>query len=215
MMLDLPEDSTLQTRLGSHLSVVCDGNRKNYLGWMRGERLLPTANFQLLITSSARDEPKFFLPIDQDFNHANIYSYGYDSDWGSTKHSILNVHDFGNNLLEAMRTSPLLRTRGNSPIFLIGHSMGGLVIKKAYISAREHKADPEFAERILCIFFLATPHRGSDYAAVLNNVLKISGFLSSRQYLSDLTTGSTSIELINQDFCRYAEDLHIFLSSKR
>lgn len=109
-----------------------------------------------------------------------------------------------------MRTSTHLRNPSRTPIILIGHSMGGLVVKKAYISAREHRTDPTFAERIRCVFFLATPHRGSDYAAMLNNILKISGFLSSRKYLADLTTGSTSIELINEDFRKYADDLHIF-----
>lgn len=36
--------------------------------------------------------PKFFLPMDPDFRNANIYSFGYDSDWGSTKHSILSAY---------------------------------------------------------------------------------------------------------------------------
>jgi hypothetical protein len=109
-----------------------------------------------------------------------------------------------------MRTSPYLRSHKRNPIILIGHSLGGLVIKKAYIASREQKADPEFAERIQAVFFLATPHRGSAYASTLSNILKISGFLSSPEYLSELTTGSASIQLINQDFCRYAGDLLIF-----
>ena len=35
--------------------------------------------------------PKFFLPMDPDFRNASIYSFGYDSDWGSSKHSILSA----------------------------------------------------------------------------------------------------------------------------
>lgn len=93
------------------------------------------------------------------------------------------------------------------PILLVGHSMGGLVIKKAFILARDA---PEFQERIRCIFFLATPHRGSDYAALLNNVLAVSGVLSPRHYISDLMTGSTSAQLINEDFARYASELPVF-----
>jgi len=34
--------------------------------------------------------------------------------------------------------------------------------------------------------------------------------MSARHYISDLTTGSTSIQLINDDFGRYAHDLPIF-----
>jgi hypothetical protein len=85
--------------------------------------------------------------------------------------------------------------------------MGGLVIKKAFVLASNI---PEFQERIRCIFFLATPHRGSDYAAVLNNILTISGIMSSRHYITDITTDSTSAQLINEDFGRHASDLPIF-----
>ena len=60
------------------------------------------------------------------------------------------------------------------------------------------------------IFFLATPHRGSDYAGVLNNILSVSGIMSSRLYISDLTRGSMSIQDINNDFGKYARDLPIF-----
>lgn len=84
------------------------------------------------------------------------------------------------------------------------------MVKKAYILARESRSDPEFSKRIQCVFFLATPHRGSDYADILNNVLKVSGFISPKQYLADLMTSSSSIQLINQDFCKYSDDLHVF-----
>jgi hypothetical protein len=69
---------------------------------------------------------------------------------------------------------------------------------------------PEFKDRIQCMFFLATPHRGSDYAATLNNILAVSSVMSSRGYISDLTTGSTSTKLINDDFEKLAGDLTIF-----
>ncbi|ROV96972.1 hypothetical protein VSDG_04162 [Cytospora chrysosperma] len=151
--------------------------------------------------------PQLWLPLESGLQNANIHSFGYDSDWASTKSSVLNIHDFGQSLLEEMRNSPYLRDGGKGPILLVGHSMGGLVIKKAFILARDV---PEFQERIRCIFFLATPHRGSDYAALLNNVLAVSGVLSPRHYISDLVTGSTSAQLINEDFARYASELPVF-----
>ncbi|RYP23159.1 hypothetical protein DL765_001244 [Monosporascus sp. GIB2] len=134
--------------------------------------------------------PRLWLPAERDFHHVNIHSFGYDSDWASTKSSILNVHDFGQSLLEEMRNSPYLRED-----------------RSAYILARDV---PDFKDRIRCMFFLATPHRGSDYAATLNNILMVSGVMSSRHYITDLITGSTSTELINNDFGKYATDLQIF-----
>lgn len=158
--------------------------------------------------------------------NANVHSFGYDSDWASTKSSFLDIHDFGQSLLEEMRNSPSLRESVNvslgpllenkgldfshvaqGPILLVGHSMGGLVIKQAFILARNA---PEFHERIRCIFFLATPHRGSDYAALLNNILAVTGILSSRHYITDLMKGSTSAQLINEDFEKYASNLSVF-----
>jgi hypothetical protein len=54
--------------------------------------------------------PQFWLPIEQEFHHVNIHSFGYDADWKSSNASILNVHDFGQSLLEEMRNSPHLRS---------------------------------------------------------------------------------------------------------
>jgi hypothetical protein len=86
-------------------------------------------------------------------------------------------------------------------------------VLQTYILAKEDKTHPELSDRLRCMFFLATPHRGSDYAAVLNNVLKycgITGLTSSREYIKDLTSGSASTQLINNDFARYAEDLTVY-----
>ncbi|KAI1407510.1 hypothetical protein F5Y13DRAFT_205954 [Hypoxylon sp. FL1857] len=151
--------------------------------------------------------PQSWLPRETGLRNVSIHSFGYDSDWASTKPSILDVHDFGCSLLEEMRNSPHLRHNPSGPIILLGHSMGGLVIKKAFILARNV---PDFRDRIKCFFFLATPHRGSDYAAILNRILTLSGIMSSRPYITDLTTGSTSARLINDDFGKYANELPIF-----
>lgn len=57
--------------------------------------------------------PQYWLPAESGFRNANIYSFGYESDWASTKSSILNVHDFGQSLFEEMRNSPSLRNNDN------------------------------------------------------------------------------------------------------
>lgn len=63
------------------------------------------------------------------------------------------------------------------------------------------------------MFFLATPHRGSDYASVLDRILRVSGIpgiSSSKEYVKDLTVGSTSTKLINHEFGKFAHDLMIY-----
>ncbi|KAK6852095.1 hypothetical protein PG995_012220, partial [Apiospora arundinis] len=84
--------------------------------------------------------PQFWLPFETGMQNVNIHSFGYNSDWLSPKHSALDVHDFGRSLLEELRNSPSLRDNPDGPIILLGHSMGGIVIKKAGRISQEKSA---------------------------------------------------------------------------
>jgi pimeloyl-ACP methyl ester carboxylesterase len=106
--------------------------------------------------------PTAWLPRDPEFKNVRIHSFGYNSDWGETKQSFLNIHDFGKSLLLAIHDSPHVRAPGDTSLILVGHSMGGLVSKKAYVLARQDSAFQALAQRFYGIVFLATPHRGSD-----------------------------------------------------
>jgi hypothetical protein len=55
---------------------------------------------------------------------------------------------------------------------------------------------------------LATPHRGSDFAGILKNILKVSQF--PKEYVTDLITGSTSTQIINEEFPQYIDNVSIF-----
>ena len=115
--------------------------------------------------------PYDWLPHDPAFQNARIHTFGYTSNWG--KESILNVRDFAKSLIGAIRDCPTLPHDSETPIVFVGHSMGGLVIKKAFVLSR-HMSDFEFIARRTCaIFFLATPHRGSDHAQVLSRMSQI------------------------------------------
>ncbi|KAL3700915.1 hypothetical protein R1sor_018937 [Riccia sorocarpa] len=48
----------------------------------------------------------------------------------------------------------------NCPLILVGHSFGGLVIKKLCVIADARKDVDPFIQRVRGIFFYATPHRG-------------------------------------------------------
>lgn len=83
--------------------------------------------------------------------------------------------------------------------------MGGLVIKKAYMLARQNKAYEDLAKRIHTMCFLATPHKGSDSAKLLSNVLQVA--YSSRAYVSELKKGSYALQAINDEFCDCSSDV--------
>jgi len=57
--------------------------------------------------------PKEWLPKDPEFENARIYSFGYNSNWGERKDSLLGLQDFGKYLLSEMMNSPDVKERGD------------------------------------------------------------------------------------------------------
>lgn len=153
--------------------------------------------------------PKEWLPRDPDFKHVRIHSFGYNSDWSEINDNFLNVHDFGQSLLGALHDSPLIRRDATLPIVMIGHSMGGLVIKKAYILAKRDPTYRSISDRFHTVFFIATPHRGADSAQLLANLLRVTP-LGNHSYLVDLRKRSSSIESINDDFRHIHDQLSLY-----
>lgn len=145
--------------------------------------------------------PKEWLPRDGKFKHVRIHSFGYNADWGDKRESILNIHDFGKSLLGAVADSPeICHGETSTRLILVGHSLGGLVIKKAYLLAKQDPLYQHVAARFHSIFFLATPHRGADKARTLNNLLAASLLHSPKNYVSELDPRSSALETINDEF---------------
>ena len=59
--------------------------------------------------------------------------------------------------------------------------------------------------------FLATPHKGSDLAGTLNNILRASVVHGTRPYIANIERNSEALEVINDEFRHYAA--HIKLCS--
>ena len=145
--------------------------------------------------------PKEWLPADPQFKNVRIHSYGYHSDWTERARSILTVHDFGQALLGDIYTSPNVNgVQSQPPIVMIGHSMGGVVIKKALLLARQDPQYHSIASRFHSIFFLATPNRGAASAQFLLNATRLSFTHNDKAYVRDLVPHSTAIRAINDDF---------------
>ena len=86
--------------------------------------------------------------------------------------------------------------------------MGGLVIKKAYILARQFTEYNTLAERVRTIFFLATPHRGADLASLLTKVLHVTSGV--RPFVQDLHRNSLATQSINDEFPQHCQNLQLF-----
>ena len=86
--------------------------------------------------------------------------------------------------------------------------MGGLVIKRAYVLAQQFQEFESIAERVRAIFFLATPHRGSDLAALLTRILHLAH--GARPFVQDLHRNSLATQSINDEFSHSCQKLQLF-----
>jgi len=155
--------------------------------------------------------PKEWLPVDAKFKNVRVHSYGYNSDWGEKASSVLTIHDFGQALLADIFTSPHLNTTSEgTPLVMVGHSMGGVVIKKAFLLSQQDPQYHSLGGRFHSMFFLATPHRGADSAQLLRNVIKLSFIHSEKSYVADLIPNSGAIQVINDEFRHAYQGLHLW-----
>ncbi|KAK6449966.1 hypothetical protein FP744_10006216 [Trichoderma asperellum] len=156
--------------------------------------------------------PEIWLPFEPDVGKARILTFGYDANWRGGA-GISNITDFAKELLYEMRFSKDASGEdisiGKNPIIFVVHSMGGLVVKKAYLLGLYDDNYKEITKSISAIIFLSTPHRGTNLAETLNRVLAAS-FQSSKHFISDLNKNSTAIEELNEQFRHLAPRLSIW-----
>ncbi|KAI9369763.1 hypothetical protein BJX61DRAFT_545262 [Aspergillus egyptiacus] len=168
----------------------------------------------------ARDrDPQYFwpgkwLPFEPGIRMARILSFGYDASWNSTGPTpIVGIADFARDLLYCMKFGKDDNLEelelGKRPIIFIVHSMGGLVVKQAYLLGKDDDQYSDIVAAISAILFLATPHRGSNLADVLNRILAVSFNYSPKLYISELSTGSQTVAYLNDQFRHFADKFDI------
>lgn len=157
--------------------------------------------------------PELWLPHELDIGNARIFTFGYNASFRpGTPRSISNISDFAKELLFEMSFG--INEKGDDlglgqvPIIFVVHSMGGLVVKKAYLLGQNDEQYQDIFRSISGIVFLATPHRGTNLAEVLNRVLKVS-FQSTKNFIMDLNKSSPALEEVNEQFRHVAPRLSI------
>lgn len=157
--------------------------------------------------------PQLWLPLEPDINQARILSFGYNASFhaGAGK-SISNIADFAKELLFEMRFGRDEEGQdfgmGRVPIIFVVHSMGGLVVKKAYLLGQNDENYQGITKSISAIVFLGTPHRGTNLADLLNKILFVS-FQSPKNFIMDLNRSSPALEELNEQFRHVAPRLSI------
>jgi hypothetical protein len=124
---------------------------------------------------------------------ANIWLFGYDS-----KKFFLEVGNTAERYDQAKLFLSYLTAENLSqrPIFMIAHSMGGLVVKEM-LGVAENQY-PQIFERIRGIVFVATPHQGADIASLVNRL----GLGSLG--MKELHPNNADLRRLDEQYCRQA-----------
>jgi hypothetical protein len=157
--------------------------------------------------------PLTFLPLEPDICLARIMTFGYNASVHRAGNVGTSILDFAKGLLFDLKYAKDEQMEdlnmGNVPLVFVVHSMGGLIVKEAYMQGQN---DPEYesiVKAISAIAFLATPHRGTDLANILNRILQSAMVTNSKQYISDLAKNSFTLQKLNEQFRHIAPRLDI------
>ncbi len=123
------------------------------------------------------------------------------SQWGNScpKESFkTNLADRSKDILDKLRQSGI----GKRPVIFVGHSMGGLVIKKLLVQGQEEQ-DHELVKNTKGVIFYSTPHSGSQVAK-LNATTKFFFFPTTE--VQDLDPNNPTLMTLNQNFLQMATE---------
>lgn len=132
----------------------------------------------------------------------SVWLLGYDAKLSSWQDNAMPLPDQGDAVLEELHSEPRLKNR---PLLLIGHSMGGLLIKTLVHHGRS-KGVPRYEsiiKHIRGISFVATPHNGSQLATLAKYA---SLLLRTNPQVGNMQTHEAHLRSLNQQFLAYFND---------
>ncbi|GAB1317785.1 GPI inositol-deacylase [Madurella fahalii] len=153
--------------------------------------------------------PREWLSRDPEFRHVRAHTFGYPADWMDRRESVLGINDFANSLLSQLQASATIRRAKQLPLIFVCHSMGGLVVKKAFILSQHDPNFQELGKRFDTIYFLGTPHHGASSAQLITAILKASNS-RNKPFVNDLKLESPAIQAINDEFRHYPSRVQLY-----
>jgi len=137
----------------------------------------------------------------------SVWLLSYDAKLSNWQNNAMPLPDQGDSVLETLSTEEGLKNR---PLLLIGHSMGGLVIKTLINHGRTKGVIryQNVVSRIHGIVFIATPHNGSQMATLAKH---LSVFLRTNPQVGDMKIHDSHLRSLHQQFLAYfnAPDIHV------
>ncbi|PMD50987.1 uncharacterized protein K444DRAFT_656527 [Hyaloscypha bicolor E] len=141
-----------------------------------------------------RDDLPEYIPDSRIF----LYEYNAAAVYGNDQDTFVGK---ANELLEAIRIK-----RDNieaRPILLLGHSMGGLLIKQALINAHNNRKYTPIKDATTGLAFFATPHKGGDWkmvslGSIAAKIATAAGFQKGDNVLETLDRGSIFSDILQE-----------------
>jgi WD40 repeat protein len=167
--------------------------------------------------------PENWLPRETLLDHARISTYHYNPlrDTHGPTESILDISRFAKDLLSKLCDADSgdvgFPERGSIPLIFVAHSLGGLIVKKAYVLARSdsHAVHWNIADATAAFVFFSTPHKPSLSSAVVVDIL--STFLTEGSRFRDFGAVERAIPTlheINRCFEDMTPQLHMLSFSE-
>jgi len=124
------------------------------------------------------------------------WTLSYDASLSAWKDNAMPLPDQGDAVLDCLASNTEINHR---PLLLIGHSLGGLLIKTLIVSGHSKGVARYQAliELVCGVVFIATPHNGSQLA---NLAQAIKLFLLTNEQVGNLIRGNTHLRNLHQQF---------------
>lgn len=124
-----------------------------------------------------------------------VWLVGYDASPSSWMGSPMELRTQARNILDSLTSDPAIKGK---PMILIGHSLGGLIIKAMFaaVDSLGIISFQWFLQKLRGVAFIATPHHGSELAKM---VLRVPGSRASR-FIKALKTGDSELLDLNTQF---------------
>ncbi|KAK1756155.1 hypothetical protein QBC47DRAFT_401053 [Echria macrotheca] len=163
-----------------------DAKRHAWETWTAGDKLW------------LRDE----LP--KSFPDARVYLYEYDSRVFSNKPTFSTA---ANELLDKL-TGARRKDAASRPLILIGHNLGGLLIKQALVNAHNNSRYSHIKDATVGLMFFATPHGGgknrenvkANLGLTAASICGFVGFSSTDSIVEAVSPGSVFEDTLTEAF---------------
>ena len=136
----------------------------------------------------------------------------HDSRWDAYS-PVQSLRDYGQVILDSVAGVRRDEEEHSRPLIFIGHSFGGILLKKALVVGKE--ANPSTRQRLVAdsadgAIFFGTPHKGSNFALFGTLSSYFSYWRGSRTDLLEfLTPSSKELEDLHWSFLRAFDRLYM------